>query len=135
MGYFIAYRHTGVDSVYLEQLLSVARDAFASAGIDIYCTFFDENEFQKQSMNPRQIMDHAFAKIELMDGLFVLIDGDEKSEGQLMEVGFSIARKIPLIVAKREGVSTYVDKMADDVFTYNDLDDLRQKIARICEVK
>ena len=46
MKYFIAYRHTGADPAYLEQLLPAIREAFKSSGLEVYCTYFDEDGFK-----------------------------------------------------------------------------------------
>ena len=129
MGYFVAYRHTGADPQYLEKLLPVVRDALLESGQEVYCTFFDEAEFKSNGLSPRQIMDHAFKKIEDLGGLFVLIDGSDKSDGQIMEVGYCIARDIPFVVAKRNSVNnTYIDQMTENSFSYDDLEGLRAGI-------
>ena len=134
MGYLIAYRHTGADPAYLEQLLPLVREAFSDAGVDTYCTFFDEASFQQKHLTPQDIMTHAFEKIEELGGLFVLIDGEEKSDGQLIEVGYCLAKNIPVIVAKRRSVkNTYVDKMTETSFTYETLEELVEGIVAICK--
>jgi hypothetical protein len=128
MGFLLAYRHTGADPERLEKLLPAVKGAIEQTGHEAYCTYFDEEEFQGSGHGPKEIMDHAFQKIEELGGLFVLVDSDEKSEGMLMEAGYCIAKNIGFIVAKRVGVSTYLDKLALQSFEYNDIDDLVQKI-------
>ena len=113
MGYFIGYRHTGADPAYLDQLLPAVRDTFLDCGVETYSTYFDEDNFKSSGYTPADIMKHAFSKIEEIGGLFVVIDGPEKSEGQILEVGYCIAKAIPIVVAKRRGVSTYIDQMTD----------------------
>src|SRR5579871_3573922 len=95
---FLAYRHTGESMEDLEALLGSTRDALARAGVNAYCTFFDEAEFQSKSLGARQIMEHAFATIDTKDMLFVVQTSDNKSEGMLMEVGYCIAKGIPVVV-------------------------------------
>lgn len=131
MGYFIAYRHTGADLKQLDTMLPAVRDAFAGKGKEAYCTYFDEASFQDKGLGPREIMEHAFKKIEELGGLFVIVDSSEKSEGMIMEVGYCIAQKIPFMVAKREGVSTYLDKMTSSSFEYKDVEELIAKIKEI----
>lgn len=128
MGYFIAYRHTGADPERLNHLLPSARDALQKTGNDIYCTYFDEDEFQRKGHGPKEIMDHAFQKIEEMGGLFVIVDDENKSEGMILEIGFCIAKEIGFIVAKRAGVTSYLDQLATASFEYDDVEDLVQKI-------
>lgn len=132
MGWLIAYRHTGADVVYLNKLLPAIRDAFISVGVDTYCTYFDEASFQNKHLAPQDIMAHAFDKIDELGGLFVLVDGEEKSEGQIMEVGYCLAKGIPIIVAKRRSVeNTYLHKMANHSFEYDTIEELTEQIQRI----
>ncbi len=134
MGYFVGYRFTGAEPAYLDKLLPLVRDTFAEEGVETYCTYFDESSFQKENLDQRQIMDHAFLKINEVGGLFVLIDGPEKSEGQLIEVGYCVAKGLPIVVAKRRSVeNTYVHKMADTSFEYDTLEELAQKIKEFCK--
>ncbi|HMT19281.1 MAG TPA: hypothetical protein PKD20_00305 [Candidatus Saccharibacteria bacterium] len=133
MGYLIAYRHTGADPAYLDQLLPLVRDAFSSGGVDTYCTYFDEASFQQEHLTPEKIMEHAFTKIEELGGLFVLLDGEEKSDGQIMEVGYCLAKDIPFIVAKRRSVAnTYIHRMTNRSFEYDSLDELASGIKTVC---
>lgn len=128
MGYFIGYRHTGADPERLATLLPAVRDALTDAGHETYCTYFDEDSFREDGYGPKEIMDHAFRKIEDIGGLFVVIDGDEKSEGMILEAGYCIARGIGFTVAKRAGVTTYLDQLATSSFEYGDIQDLVEKI-------
>ncbi len=133
MGYLIAYRHTGSDPVYLNELLPMVRDAFSSGGVETYCTFFDEASFQQMHLAPQEIMAHAFTKIEELGGLFVLVDSEEKSDGQLIEVGYCLAKGIPIVVAKRRSVkNTYIDKMTKRSFEYESLEELASGIKTVC---
>jgi hypothetical protein len=129
---FVAYRHTGESEEVLADLLGKVCEALASAGVDAYCTFFDENNFQTKQMNARQIMDHAFETIQSKDLLFVVQATDAKSEGMLMEVGWCIRDRKPIVVATKNGVeNTYLPDMADMTITYDNNDDLVHQIAGI----
>jgi len=129
--FFIAYRHTGEDILELEQRISTIDIALAAKGIKAYATLFDESEFQKNHTTAGHIMEKAFQKISAMDGLFVLIAGSEKSEGQLMEVGFALALKKPVIVARHKDAKTYVHELTNLSFAYDDLSDLSKKILEL----
>ncbi len=129
---FIAYRHTGEKEEDLRQLLTVVCDALKSAGVDNYCTFFDEENFKARSNSAREIMDHAFEILENSDVLFVVQTSNEKSEGMLMEVGFARARGIRVVVATKDGVSnSYLPAMGDLNFGWSDHSDLSAKIAEL----
>jgi hypothetical protein len=129
VGYFVAYRHTGADPESLASLMPIVRDELLASGQDVYCTYFDEAQFKSGGFTPRQIMEHAFQKIEELGGLFVLIDCPDKSDGQIMEVGYCIAKAIPFVVAKRNSVTnTYIDQMTDNSFGYDDIESLKAGI-------
>lgn len=83
-------------------------------------------------MGPREIMTHALKIIDDCDFLFVLLTGPEKSEGMLMEVGYCLAKGIPVLVAVKEGVEgTYLPKMTDHVIVWADQSDLAHQIATL----
>lgn len=133
---FIAYRFTGEDPARLEPLLKGVQDTFAQRGVEAYCTFFDEDEFKNKSFNARQIMDHAFGIIDNSDFLFVLMTSENKSEGMIMEVGYCIAKDLPVIVAIKSGVSnTYIPDMGTQKIVWTDQNDLFEKIKQINLVK
>ncbi len=129
MGYFVAYRHSGADPERLSVLLPAVCESLRERGEDVYCTYFDEDKFRSSGKSNRQIMEHAFSKIEEQGALFVVLDGEEKSEGMLMEVGFCVAKGLGVVVAKRRGLSgTYVPDMARYSFEYEDVKDLQEII-------
>ena len=132
MKLFLAYRHTGADPAQLEKQLPAVRDALLGKVDEVYCTFFEENDFQDKSMSAADIMHHAFDKITELGGLFVLLSSEGKSEGMLMEVGYCIAKNIPVIVAKHDAVQhTYVPSLANITFDYADDADLVEQINKL----
>ena len=129
--FFIAYRHSGEDILELEKRIRAVEVALAAKKIKAYATLFDEETFKKNHTTAAQIMEKAFQKIAAMDGLFVLITGNEKSEGQLMEVGYAIAIKKPIIVAFHQDAKTYVPELATHAVAYSDFGDLEKKILEL----
>lgn len=126
---FIAYRHTGEKTEELERLLGTARDALKQASVDSYCTFFDEAEFQDRSLGAAGIMKHAFSIIDGSDLLFVIQASENKSEGMLIEVGYCMAKNIPIVVAVKSDVDhTYLPDMGNITIRWNDVEDLRHQI-------
>ena len=126
--FYIAYRHTGEDIMELEKRIRTVETAMATNDVKVYATLFDEESFQAEHKSAGQIMESAFQKIAAMDGLFVPIMGDAKSEGQLMEVGYAYALKKPIIVAVHKSANTYVHELASHTFVFDDLADLSTKI-------
>ncbi len=129
--FFIAYRHTGEDIQELEQRIRTVEMALATHNIQAYATLFDQESFTKNHASAGQIMEEAFQKIAAMDGLFVLIMNGDKSEGQLIEVGYAIASKKPVIVAYQKDANTYVPELANTAIAFDDLADLANKMRDI----
>lgn len=130
MGYFVAYRHTGVEPKELEALLPVVCTALKERKGEVYCTYFNEADVKElKKRGPRAVIEYAFSKIDTMDSLFVVLDSDELSAGMLTEIGYALAHHMRIVVAKRASVkNTYVPGVADYSFEYQDIDDLKQKI-------
>lgn len=129
---FISYRHKGEDPDKLLKLLTAVRDGLSESGISAYCTFFDEDAFQEKNPGARDIMDHAFKKINTVDVLFVILTSDEKSEGMLMEIGYALAKKIPIVVAAKSTVKvSFVPQMGTYSIVWSDIADLAHKTGEL----
>ncbi len=77
-------------------------------------------------------MRKAFTAIDDSDFLFVVITSNNKSEGMLLEIGYCLAKKKPIIVAIDETVSgTYTPELADKVISFSNLVDLATKIRKL----
>ncbi len=126
---FVAYRHTGEDPAELQPMLEAVCNTLREQGVDVYCTFFSEEEFQDKSLSPRAIMEHAFKMIDERDMLFIVQASNSKSEGMLMEVGYCWGTGKPIIVAVKSGVEgTYVPSMATISFPWSDIETLEGQI-------
>lgn len=129
---FISYRHKGEEPSALLSLLTSVRDGLTAAGISAYCTFFDEDTFLEHELKARDIMKHAFGKINGVDVLVVIMTSDEKSEGMLMEIGYCLAKGIPVVVAARNTVTTsYVPELADYSIVWSDVRELSAKVSEL----
>ncbi|MBU1032088.1 hypothetical protein KKE03_04195 [Patescibacteria group bacterium] len=125
---FIAYRSTGEDPQAVEPVLIAIREAFKGRGIEAYSTFFDE-AIEGKSLGVRQIMEHAFGIIDNADFLFVVQTSDNKSEGMLIEVGYCMAKRVPIIAATKDTVTkTYVPAIASQSFKWSTIEDLARAI-------
>ena len=129
MKLFLAYRFTGEKKEDLEKILVTVRDSLQKNGVEVYCSFFDQETFASKKSSARDIMDHAFSVLDKSDMLFVLQTSENKSEGLLMEVGYAIAKNIPIAVAIKEGVkNTYLPEMAGSVIRWKNLQDLVKQV-------
>jgi tRNA A37 threonylcarbamoyladenosine dehydratase len=129
---FISYRFTGEKIDVLEKTLAPIQNKLKEVGIDAYCNFFDK-DLLVRSKNFKQ-QDYVFDAYKTINNgvnlIFVLITSDNKSEGQILEFGYSIAKNIPIVVAIKEGVAgTYLPGMANLVIQYKDINDLLEKIS------
>jgi nucleoside 2-deoxyribosyltransferase len=129
---FIAYRFTGVPIEELRPLLRQVVDAFRRRNIDTYCSLFDEQTFQAEHYTQQDIFAHTFAILDGCDMLFVIQTTNEKSEGLLMEVGYCIAKRIPIVVAQHEHVTeTYIHELAQVALRYTSVGELCAHIASL----
>jgi len=129
---FIAYRHTGETDEALHKLLLPVREALAQKGVEAYCTFFHEDEFTDDKLTPQDIMAHAFGIIDDIDFLFVVQASEQRSEGMLMEVGYCVAKEIPIIVSVRDTITnSYLPDMADVTMRWQNVPDLCRQISEL----
>lgn len=132
MQVFISYKFTGESLESLESFLTPVKNKFEEMGINSYCNFFDEDlvirskEFKKQDW----VFD-AFRTLNNSQLLFVLLTSEEKSEGMILEVGYAIARGIPIVVAIKSDVkNTYLHGMANLIIDWADTSDLLSRISK-----
>ncbi len=126
--FFIAYKFSGEDMMTLSRRIRTVQEALATHGIKAYATLAEEERFKEKQLTIKQIFDLAFQKINAADGLFVLQAGNERSEGQLVEIGYALAKNKPIIVARKLGVKSYIHEFASHDILYTDLADLSRKI-------
>jgi nucleoside 2-deoxyribosyltransferase len=124
--YFVAYRNKGETAEFLEKRLRLVMAALHQAGIDSYCNFFDQQGFDKLTVS--QITDKALAKLDACDGLFALVVSSDRSEGQLIEFGYALAKNKPIIAAIQQDAKTYMEDLADQALRWQDLADLKTQL-------
>ena len=128
----IAFRFSGENVSRIMPLLTTVRDSLKRNGVEAYCTLFDEDRFKDKSVKDKEIMAHAFYLIDNSDILFLVQSSEERSEGMLLEVGYSIAKGIIVVVATKSGVrNTYLPEMGTVAFEWSDPEDLSEKIDKL----
>jgi nucleoside 2-deoxyribosyltransferase len=131
MKLFLSYRFTGEDPVELNISLSAIISVLRTAGHEVYCSIEDESWFQEQKRTNREIMEHAFSKLDESDAILAYIKSDEKSEGMLVEIGYAIAKGKRLILAVKQGVkTTSISQMASPCLQFDTIDDLILKLQK-----
>ena len=118
---FIAYRSTGEDPKLLEPLMTSVRDALVDKDIEVNCLFFNEQTILDNDYSPRQILEYAFKFIENSDFVFALQSSDNKSGGMLMEIGYTLAKGIPIVAAVKKDLEfKLIANVADATLSWAD---------------
>lgn len=128
MRIFISYKFTGEKIEDVTALLTPVCEVLKSAGHEPYVNFFDEElqpERLQGTFKAHDYMFHAFKKLTTQDAVLVLLNANTKSEGMLMEVGYALARGIPVVTAVKNGVTeTYLPTVTTAAFGWENVDDL-----------
>ncbi len=124
---FLSYKTSENNLSTMKELMSSIRETLSSLGIDSYSILLDYVANDNDS--GREFMDCAFSEIDKSDCLLVIQNDKERSEGMLMEVGYCIAKKIPVVIAKQDQVTdTYLPEMTEYAISWSTRDDLLKKL-------
>jgi len=130
MEIFIAQRVSGEDMNKLKEESNKIIEILKQKGHDCYCTLNEDDSFQE--ITKKEMMAHAFEKINNSDALLVIMRNENKSEGMLMEVGYVLAKKKNIILLIKSDVkNTYLRDIADKIIEFEDVGDLYDKLKEI----
>lgn len=123
---FISFRFTGEKLEDIKALIDPVQTALKDKGIDAYCNLSDDDlDERSKNFQPQDYVFDAFKIIDNTNLLFVILNSESKSEGMILEVGYCIAKKIPVVVAVKNGIiNTYLPGMADAVIKWDEVSDL-----------
>lgn len=126
---FLAYRHTGEEARQIDGLLAPVKSALAARDIHAYSTYFDVRGGKATAAGPvaqsSAFMQEAFRMMAESDLVLVLQASELRSEGMLMEVGYALAKGLPVVVATQQQVAnTYLPDMAHASLRWADVADL-----------
>lgn len=126
---FVSYKYTGEDKSELGKIMKVICEGLKKKGHNPYCTFWD-NDLQAKAK--KEIFKTAMYKIDNSDILLVFLNSDNKSEGMLMEVGYSMAkRKEIILLVRKEIKNTHLRELIEQVYEFNNLNDIKDVIKNI----
>lgn len=129
---FISYRFSGEDPEFLKTTIPKLHEALDECGHEHYSTFFDAEEFERDFWTGREIMDKAFLEIDSSDIVLFFVQSPASSQGMLMELGYSIAKKKKMILVIRDIIKTSIFRRhVDQVIAYKDLNELKEKLKEI----
>ena len=101
MKVFISYKYTGETKEDLNMLLVSALSGFNKNNLDVYCNFFDTDlPIRSKDFKPQDYVFDSFKFLSDSDLLFVILNSEVKSEGMILEVGYAIAKNIPVVITK-----------------------------------
>ncbi len=129
MKIFLSYRFTGEDPVELKDNLGKILDVLRTNKHDVYCSLEDEAWFQEKTHTNKEIMEHAFQKLDESELLLAFIKSDDKSEGMLLEIGYFLGKGKPFALALKNGVkTTSIKEMANPLIEFENIDNLCEKL-------
>ncbi len=128
MKFFIAQKVTGENKDELIGECNKIISLLKEKGHEAYCTMIeDRNEFEKKSK--KEMIKHAFNEIDDSNAMLVIVRGEGKSEGMLMEIGYILGEKKKIILLINKNVNnTYIREVADKIIEFEDIEDLYNKL-------
>lgn len=130
---FISFGLNGETESNLKNMIAPIKQKFSEKDIEAYCNLFDE-ELLKRSIDfkPEDWMHEAFKELDKAELQFVLLSSEAKDEGMILEIGYAIAKNIPVVVAIKDSIKdTYIPNMAGFVIKWSDIDNLLEQIKKI----
>lgn len=115
MKYFISFRYTGETTQALQEVLYPVRDVLIAAGHEVYLSLDDLETWGDDGLTVPEKFRRTFAHLGTCDALLVIVRSPDRSEGMLMEVGYALARGMPMYLAVAVGVQTYIRDVATRV--------------------
>jgi nucleoside 2-deoxyribosyltransferase len=126
---YIAYKFADVDKFALKEKLKALSKAIEEKGNKTKIFFRDVQDWGDKAIKEQEILPKAYEMIKESDAIFAFVDGGEKSEGQLFEVGFGKAKGKKLILAIKDGLGyRFLRMLADEVIEFENFDDLINQI-------
>ena len=129
MKLFLAYRFSGEDKLILQEFLSRISQTIKELGHETFIFCRDRQNWGEVKMDSTEIITEALKELRQCDAILAIQNGDEKSEGLLLEVGYAkgLGKKIFLAISK-DAKRPFLRGISDQVIEFNSIDDLVQKI-------
>ena len=93
-------------------------------GFETVCIARDIEKWGEIELSPHELMQRAFAEIDLSD--LLVVDLTEKGVGLGIEAGYAYAKQIPIVVIARKcsDISTTLQGIARKLFLYDEFEEL-----------
>lgn len=126
---FLSYRFTGEDVTELTETLNKILETLRSVGHNVYCSIEDEKWFRENNRTNKEILKHALEYLDKSDTILAFVKSDQKSEGMLLEIGYTMAKGKPFSLAlKRDTKTTFLSEFAKSLIIFDSIDDLCKKL-------
>lgn len=128
----LSYKFTGEDYIALKEFLDNVCKSLKKAGHEPWGTYTKKEEFDKNRTPLKDIMLTALDFINKSDCHLVIINSQEKSEGMLLEIGYSYAKKKRIIVAIKNSIkTTWIKEIIPEIIEFENDKDLFRKLENI----
>ena len=116
----IKYRADNSNKDCIENITSVLE----RNGFETVCIARDIEKWGEIQLSLHELMQRAFAEIDLSD--LLVVDLTEKGVGLGIEAGYAYAKHIPIVVIARKGsdISTTLRGIARKLFLYDEFEEL-----------
>jgi len=132
MKIYITYKFADENPIELEKLMDNIASSLKKSGHEVLTTFFDKEEFRRTNATMRTIMDRALGYLNKSDIVLNIIKSQEKSEGQIFEIGYAVAKNKKLILAIQKGLKTrWIEYYSDKIIEFETLEELYKKLEEI----
>jgi nucleoside 2-deoxyribosyltransferase len=129
---FLSHRFTGEDINDLRETLGKITSTLRTEGHEVYCSIEDTAWFQEQKHTNKEIMEHAFRKLDESEAIIAFIRSPERSEGMLMEIGYSLAKGKSFILAIKKDLKTMaIGEMANPLIEFETVEELCKKLKTV----
>jgi nucleoside 2-deoxyribosyltransferase len=129
---FLSYKFTGEVLVDLQKNLGLITDVLRKRGYTVFCSIEREEKYQASKYTVKQIMDDAIQELDKAELLFVFNNSDVRSEGMLIEMGYALAKGLPIVLAARKGININSSKgIANTLMEFESIEDLVSQISTL----
>ncbi len=129
---FVSFRFTGEDKKELKKIIPEIHNSLEKIGYKVYSTIFDSEKFSEENWTGKEIMKRVFREIDNSDLVLFFVRNSKVSQGMLVELGYSLAKKKELLLAIQKNVKESIfRRQIDQVIEFEDLDDLKEKLVMI----
>jgi len=134
MKLFCAYAYTGEDVDVLTKRMRSVVDTLNANGHEAYCNRFDLVVDELQAKDDiKGIFREAFKNIAASEAVIAIVTSPSRSIGQIMEIGIALSQSKPVYLFEHISAdkSSYLPRLVDKHFQWDDLDNLKSLLAKI----